>query len=105
MPRAGRATVNVTMLGCPAQFLPAGSSRNVAQARRQSFEDGIQTIERLFRAADHHAVAAFQTPDAAAGANVNVMDSSLFQFLRPPDVIFVIRVAAVNDDVACFKSL
>ena len=50
-------------------------------------------------AADHHAVAALESPDAAAGPNVDIMDLLGLQLGGPADVIVIVRVAAVNQDV------
>jgi len=51
-------------------------------------------------AADHHAIAPLQAPDAAAGSDIHVMDALGCEFFGSPDVIHVIRVAAINEYVA-----
>ena len=45
-----------------------------ADARRQRGENGIEMLHHVRFAADHHAIAALQTPDAAAGAHIHIMD-------------------------------
>jgi hypothetical protein len=50
--------------------------------------------------ADHHAVASLEPEHAAARADVDVMNISRGQCLRTTDVIDVVRVAAVDQDVA-----
>src|SRR6185437_4797716 len=54
-------------------------------------------------AADHHAIAAFETPDAAAGADVNVMDSFFTQRLCAPDIVLPKGVSAIDDDVVAVE--
>ena len=56
-------------------------------------------------AADHHAVAAFEAPDAAAGADVHVVNAFVAEHLRAADVVFEIGIAAVDEDVAGFHLL
>src|SRR5260221_117391 len=97
--------MDVTFFGRAAQFFATWSSRNATPAWRQRFKDWIKMIERLFRPSVNHALAAIQTPCPAAGTNVDVMYAAFFQLQRAPHVIFVIRVAAVNNDVTRFKSL
>ena len=50
-------------------------------------------------AADHHAVAALEAPDTSARPHVHIMDTLRRELLRAPDVVHVVRVAAVDDDV------
>ena len=52
--------------------------------------------------ADHLAVAALQSPDAAAGANIHVVKPFGVQFLGAANVVDVVRIAAVDDHVAAF---
>jgi len=51
-------------------------------------------------AADHLAVTPFETPDATAGADIDVVDALGGEFLGAANVVDVIGVAAVDDDVA-----
>ena len=64
------------------------------------FEDGIKSLYGFVRSADHHAVAALQAPDAAAGSDIDVVNAFDFKFLGAANVIFEIRVAAVDNGVA-----
>ena len=57
-------------------------------------------LDRVVVAADHQAVAALEAEDAAAGADVDVVDALLAQLRGPADVVAVVGVAAVDDDVA-----
>src|SRR5581483_2805325 len=70
-----RTAMQITLFGRAVEFFAAGSAWNTADARRQGSENGIQVLNHLEFAADHHAIAAFQAPHPAAGAYVNVMNS------------------------------
>ena len=41
----------------------------------QCFENRIELLHGFFRAANHHAVAAIESPDAAAGADIHVVNA------------------------------
>ena len=56
-------------------------------------------INDSLRAADHHAIAAFQSPYAAGGADVEIGDEFGFQRLRAPDVVLVKCVAAIDQNI------
>src|SRR5437773_1584168 len=74
MSRAGRPTIDITILGSAGQFFAPRCPRNVATARRECLEDGIEFLNDFLRTADHHAIAAFQSPNTAAGSDVLMMD-------------------------------
>ena len=63
------------------------------------FKNGLQILNRCSRAADHQAVAALQTPNAAAGTYIDILNSLGRQFRAAPDVIDVVGIAAVDQDV------
>ncbi len=97
--------MDVAILGGARQLLAAGRAGNIAAAGRQRLEDRIELLHHFFRAADHHAVAALQTPDAAAGADVDVVNAFFLELCGAANVIFEIRVAAVDEDVARLHAL
>ena len=76
---------------------------DLADAGSQCGEDRIEVFHHAIFAADHHAVAALQPPDAAAGADVDIVDFLRRQFFGAPDVVDVVGVAAVDDDVVRFE--
>ena len=78
-------------------------TRDIADARGEGAEDRVQTPNCRLRPSDHHAVAAFKAPDAAAGANVNVVNSFGSYFLGAPDVVDVIGIATINQNVSRFQ--
>ena len=54
-------------------------------------------------AADHQAVAALEAGNATTGSDVEVVNSSGLQLRATAHVIAVMRIAAIDDDVACVK--
>ena len=99
VPGAGGPAVEVAVLGGAADLLAAGRAGDVAAARGERLEDRIEALHRVRVAADHHAVAALEPPDAAAGADVDVVDALRPQVVLPADVVDVVGVAAVDQDV------
>ena len=94
------AAVKIAQLCGTVELLASWRSWDVARAGRQPPEDRIETIDDLILAADHHAVASFQTPHASARADVDVVNSLRRQFLCPPDIVDIVRIAAIDDRVA-----
>ena len=56
-------------------------------------------LEGVLVAADHHAIAALQPPDAARGADIEIADALLAQHLGVRDIVLEERIAAVDQDV------
>src|SRR4051812_43797689 len=103
MPGAIGATVQVAVGAGAAKLVAARRARDLATARCERLEDGVEMFNDLPLAADHQAVPALQAPDAAARAYVDVVDLLCAEVLRAADVVDVVRVAAVDDDVAGFE--
>jgi hypothetical protein len=59
----------------------------------------------LLFTADHETVAAFQSPHAATGAAVHVMDALGRERRGTRDVVVIMAVAAVDHDVALVEML
>ena len=87
----------------PPTFSRPGVRGDVAHAGRQRLEDRIEVLDHACLAADHHAVAALQAPDATARPHVHVVDPLRREFLGAPDVVHVVGIAAVDEDVACLE--
>ena len=68
--------------------------------RSQRLEDRPQVIHRLIRAAHHHAVALFQSPHTARGPAIDKVESFRFLGLGAPLRVLVVRVAAVDENIA-----
>jgi hypothetical protein len=98
--RAVGAAVQVAFGAGAAEVLSPRGARDFAAAGGERREDRIEVFDDVALAADHQAVAAFQSPHAAAGADVHVVDLFGAQLLGAADVIDVVGVAAVDDDVS-----
>src|SRR5262249_15223173 len=96
---AGGAAVDIPFFGRAADFVAAGSARNVAAAGSKGFENRIEVFDDLFFAANHLAITAFEPPDATAGADVAVMNSFRGEFLGAAKLVDIRGVAAVDADV------
>src|SRR5439155_18427312 len=70
MPGPGRTTIDVALLDPLVAALAARRALDRADPRCQCGEDRAEVIGRVLVAADHHAIAAFQPPDAAAAADI-----------------------------------
>ena len=103
MAGAARPAMQIALLGRAAGLFASRRARDVAAARREGGEDRVEMPHHVDLAADHHAIAALQAPDAAAGADVDVVDALGRQLLGPADVVDVIGVAAVDQDVAALQ--
>ena len=53
--------------------------------------------------ADHQAIAALDSPYAAAGAGIDVLNAFLPERDGAADIVFVIRIAAIDQNVAGFE--
>ena len=74
----------------PLQLLASGCSRDVARSGARVLKIGSSCCDRFFRTADHHAVAAIDAPDAAAGSDVDVVNAFVLQFPGAADIVFEI---------------
>src|SRR5512133_273492 len=101
--RSRRSAVQVALL-LRRQFTGAAwCACDVTNAWRNGLQDRIDDLDRFLVTTHHQAVAALQTEDAAAGTDVNVMQALLPKLGGPTYVVAVIRVAAVDDDVALIE--
>src|SRR5258707_5399929 len=103
MTGAGWATVEIAFFGSAGSLLAPRSARSVAAAGSERFESGVEMADDVVFAADHLAIAALQSPDAAGGADIDVVNAPGGEFLGASNVVDVIRVAAVDHDVAGFE--
>src|SRR5216684_5035580 len=100
MSRAGRSAMQVTLFRRSAGFLAAGRAIHITSPWRERLEDRIEMPHNIGFAANHLAVAALESPYAAAGAHVHIVQPFGGQFLCPADIIDVVGISAVNHDVA-----
>src|SRR3954470_7111781 len=97
--------MEVAVFGRAAEIFAARRSRDITSSWSQSFEDWIKSLYRFFRATNHHAVAAVDSPNSAAGADVDVMDALALKLFCAADVIFEVRITAVNDCISRLQIL
>ena len=90
MARAIGATMQITLFSGALDFFAPWRSRNVAHARGQRVEDRVKMLHDFLFATNHHAVTAFQAPNAAAGSHVHIMNALCRQFFSTTDVINVV---------------
>jgi hypothetical protein len=101
MSGAGRTAVQIPPLrGGGSPRCPAGRRRRGIGPRCQRFKNRIQVPHDGRGAADHQAEATIESPDSAACADVDEVNAPGGQFTRPAQIVDVMRVAAVDDDVA-----
>ena len=100
---AVRSAMQVAQFGGAADALAPGRTRDVPGTRCQRLEDRIEMPHGGIRSADHHAVSALEAPDAAAGSDIHVVDPFGCKLFGAADVVHVIRVAAVDEDVAALE--
>src|SRR5271155_2002675 len=100
MARTRWPAMNVTLFGTAAKFFPARSARDFALSRGQRLENGIEPLHRLVGPANHHAITTLKAPPPATGSHIHVVNAGALELFRAAHVIFEIRVAAVDDDVA-----
>jgi len=60
-------------------------------------------LDDLFLASNHHAITTFQTPDAAAGANIDIKNLLGSEIVCPLNVIHVVGIPSVDQDVSWFE--
>ena len=58
--------------------------------------DGIEVLDHLRLAANHHAVPALQSPDATTRAHVHIVDALRRKFPGAPEIVNVIGIAAID---------
>src|SRR5262249_51191363 len=98
------AAMQITLLRGTANFLAPRRARYlVAYAGSQPGEDWIEMLDHCILTTNHHAVTTLQAPTPAACAHIDVMDSLGRKLLGAPDVIYVIGIAAVDENVIAFE--
>ena len=97
------SAMQIALLGRAVDPFAARCARNIAAARRKRNEDRIEVLHDFDVAADHHAITALKPPDAAARADVDIMNALGCQVLGPANIVDVIGIAAVNENVAALE--
>src|SRR4029453_3695597 len=86
---AGRPGMNIATFGADTAFDAAPGPWDIAQPGSQCDENRIEAIHGLFRAPDHHAIAAVNSPDSTGRATVDVPNALVGQLFGATDVVFV----------------
>src|SRR5262245_43487309 len=98
------AAMQVTLFGGAVGLLAARGARYlVAYAGSQPGEDWIEMLDHCILTTNHHAVTTLQAPDPTTCAHIDVMNSFGRKLLGAPDVIYVIGIAAVDENVIALE--
>jgi len=100
VPGARGAAVDVAQLGRARELVAPRRWIDGSLPGSECAENWVHPLDRVLVAADHHAIPALEAPDAAAGADVEVMNPLGLERRGAPAVIAEIRIAAVDDRVA-----
>src|SRR5206468_2974908 len=95
-----RSAVEVALLGRTGRVIASRRAFDVANARGEARKNRVETLYRRRLATDHHAIAALKSPDAATRADVDVVNALRRKLFRAPNIVDVVRVAAIDQDVA-----
>src|SRR2546425_12926144 len=87
------------------QRLTAGRSRNVSHPWRQCCKDRFQSLHRRGVTTNHQAVAPFDAPHSPARTDIDVIDSCFLELRAPANIVFVKRVAAIDNCALSRKNL
>src|SRR5690349_1297181 len=75
--RAYRPGMHIAALRARIASFTPRRRRDITLPRRQRIEDRIEMLDGRLLAADHHAIAFLETPDAAARPDIDVLDAAL----------------------------
>jgi hypothetical protein len=92
--------VQISFFGSAAGLFAARRTINIAAAWGKRFENGIEVLHDVVFAADHLAVAALKSPDAAAGADVHVVQPFRREFFCAANVVNIVGISTVDNDIA-----
>src|SRR5687768_14540303 len=103
VPRPGGSAVQEAPLARLERSFAARRPRRRVDAGGERGEDRLEAADGIRIATDHQRVAALEAPDATARADVDVLEAALRHPRRAPKVVAVVRVAAVDYDVAVLR--
>src|SRR5262249_38901732 len=95
--------MQITLLGAATNFFTPRRAWDVTHAWGQTGKDGIEVLDHRLFAANHHAVASLQTPDATTRSHVYVVDALRREFPGAPDIVNVIGIASIDQHVLCLE--
>src|SRR4029077_1512344 len=83
--------------------VPSGRARRITEPGSKRLEQWIKARDDFLGAANHHAIAALESPDAAAGPDIDIVYGALLQFFGAPNIVFPESVAAIDNNVTRCK--
>src|SRR5215468_5424360 len=95
--------MQIPLLASASNLFTPRRARDVAHAWSQAGKEGIEVLDDLRLASNHHAVPALQSPDATTRAHVHVVDALRREFLGAPEIVNVIGIATVDEDIVALK--
>src|SRR6266436_2028630 len=93
------ATMIVTLFGSAIDFFASRDAYCGVDTGGQGRKDGVEAFDDFVLAANHLAVTTLESPHAAARPYVKVVDAMWFKHPGVPDIVVVVRVAAVNHNI------
>src|SRR5215472_13126015 len=100
---AVRSAVEIPLLCGSPNLFTSRSAWCCINAWSQGREDRIEILDNVLFATDHQAIAAFESPHTAACSAVHIVDTFRFEFSSAPDIIMIVRIAAINDHITRSK--
>src|ERR1700730_837010 len=97
------ATVQITQFGGAIERFASRCSRRGGRAWRECRENRGQVRHDVFFPANHHAVATIKAPYTATSPHIYIMNFLWCELLSATNIIEVVRVAAVNENVAVLE--
>src|SRR5205814_7566423 len=105
VPRARGPAVEIALVRRPCSRRALRRRRRGFLPRGERLEDRLEPLEGALGTADHEAVAALHSPDAAARPDVEIVKAAAGQRVAAADVVLEIAVAAVDENVAGLEAL
>src|SRR5215213_2634955 len=102
---ARRTAVQIALLLRREITVATRGSGDFTGAWRNRLQDRVDDLDRIVIATNHEAVPTLQPEDPTAGTDVDIVNALLAQLGGPADVIAIVRVAAVDDDVALVEDV
>src|SRR5580692_1086017 len=98
--RTARPAMEISLFRSAAYLVSPRGTRNIADTGSDGFEDRVQVLDSIGGPSDHETVAPLQSPDTATGSDVHILDPLGREFSAAANVIDVIRIAAIDQNVA-----
>src|SRR5205807_8436229 len=97
--------VDVAQFSTWIAAIPPERARRIAAPGRERLEQWIEARDDFLGAANHHAIAALESPDTAAGPDIDIMYGAFLKLFGAPNIVFPESIAAIDNNVAGCKQL